>query len=163
MNTQQISDFILAGNALFTLKSNRTGDHFTFKVVRVGRWLGEKWVAAEPKRWQVQVLIGRDNSKDYRRIGVIHEDLDFVRIGGIGSSASLSVRGFDWFWTKLRLGSVDKLSQAQFSHAGRCGRCGRLLTHPDSIQSGIGPECQDKMAFEAMGGTTGLLDQLFGG
>lgn len=165
MNTQQIRGFILAGNALFTLKSLKTGEHFTYKVVRTGRWVGERWVAAEPRSWQVQVLVGRDNSKDYRRIGIIRgdDDEDFVRIGGIGSSRALSTRGFDWFWTKLRLGNGEKLAQAHFAHAGRCGRCGRTLTHPDSIESGIGPECADKLAFEAQGGVEGLMSQLFGG
>jgi hypothetical protein len=31
-------------------------------------------------------------------------------------------------------------------HEGRCGRCGRTLTVPESIESGIGPECAKKMA-----------------
>jgi hypothetical protein len=35
-------------------------------------------------------------------------------------------------------GSVDVL------HSGRCGRCGRTLTTPDSIERGLGPECAHK-------------------
>lgn len=30
-------------------------------------------------------------------------------------------------------------------HAGRCGRCGRLLTTPESIESGLGPDCITKI------------------
>ena len=30
-------------------------------------------------------------------------------------------------------------------HDGRCGRCGRQLTVPSSIDKGIGPECATKM------------------
>jgi hypothetical protein len=26
-------------------------------------------------------------------------------------------------------------------HEGRCGRCGRALTVPESVERGIGPEC----------------------
>jgi len=29
----------------------------------------------------------------------------------------------------------------ELMHEGRCGRCGRPLTRPESIQSGIGPIC----------------------
>jgi hypothetical protein len=29
----------------------------------------------------------------------------------------------------------------EFRHEGRCGRCGRTLTVPESIDSGFGPEC----------------------
>lgn len=158
---QQIRSFILAGNALFTLKSLKTNEHYTFKVVRTGRWLGEKWVAAEPPSWQVQVLAGRDNSRNYKWIG---------RITSGGSEAFLykpgipSAKGFNWFWQMLKRGSTERFAeQCQFHHAGRCGRCGRLLTRPESIESGIGPECQDKMDFEALGGAEVLLVQLFGG
>jgi len=31
-------------------------------------------------------------------------------------------------------------------HEGKCGRCGRKLTVPLSIETGIGPECASKMA-----------------
>jgi hypothetical protein len=30
-------------------------------------------------------------------------------------------------------------------HEGRCGRCGRRLTVPESIESGYGPECIGKI------------------
>lgn len=156
MNTQEIREFILAGNALFTLKSLRTGAHYTFKV-RAAIPQADK----PPTHWNVSVLSGRDNNHDYRWIG---------RITTEGSEVFLhkpeipSAEGFNWFWQMLKRGSEERfIEQCQFSHVGRCGRCGRLLTHPESIQSGIGPECQDKMAFEAMGGVNGLLGQLFGG
>ena len=29
----------------------------------------------------------------------------------------------------------------EIMHEGRCCRCNRTLTHPDSIKTGIGPEC----------------------
>jgi hypothetical protein len=30
-------------------------------------------------------------------------------------------------------------------HEGRCGKCGRLLTVPESVETGIGPECAKRM------------------
>ena len=32
----------------------------------------------------------------------------------------------------------------------RCKRCNRVLTDPDSIKRGYGPECKDKIALELM-------------
>jgi hypothetical protein len=32
----------------------------------------------------------------------------------------------------------------QLAKAGRCKRCGRLLTEPVSVERGIGPECLKK-------------------
>lgn len=149
MKAGEIREFILAGNALFTIKSLRTGEHFTFKV-RAAIPQADK----PPTHWNVSVLRGRDNTRDYKWIGRI--DREGVFFGGL--EHTMSFRGFAWCWENL-----DRCGERfEFNHAGRCGRCGRPLTHPDSIQNGIGPECQDKMAFEAMGGADGLLQQLFG-
>lgn len=149
MEAGKIREFILAGNALFTFKSLRTGEHYTFKVrAAIPR-------AAPPTHWNVSVLSGRDNTHDYKWIGRI--DREGVFFGGLEHSPSFVA--FAWCWNNLaRCGE-----RFTFQHAGRCGRCGRLLTTPDSIAAGIGPECQDKIAFEAMGGVDGLLDSLFAG
>lgn len=149
MTPQQIRAFVLAGNALFTLKSLRTGEHFTFKVTAVGD-------PAKTLTWKVQVLSGPDNTRNYRFIGTIYSTKFVPQYELKRGSAA---HGFKWCWLNL-----DRCGERfEFNHAGRCGRCGRLLTHPDSIQSGIGPECADKMAFEAAGGVDGLMNQLFGG
>lgn len=151
-----IKEFILAGNALFTIKSRRTGERFTFKVRGV-----QPQAEQPPTHWNVAVLYGPDNTRHYKHFGRIIDE-DFVASGGIKTKAeSVFITAFDWFWTKLRLGS-DPLARCEFFHAGRCGRCGRLLTTPESVSAGIGPECRDKMDFEAAGGASQLLASLFG-
>lgn len=157
MTPQQIREFILAGNALFTLKSLRTNKHLTYKVQRRMQFdaAAGRDVPLVPASWIVKVLNGPDNSRNYKYIGHINAD------GGYFTSATMTParQGFKWCWEHLeRCGE-----RFEFAHAGRCGRCGRLLTRPDSIESGIGPECADKMAFEAAGGVDGLMNQLFGG
>jgi len=47
------------------------------------------------------------------------------------------------------------LNQLLYYHEGRCGRCARRLTVPESIINGIGPECAKRE-----GGGLGLLDFL---
>lgn len=37
------------------------------------------------------------------------------------------------------------LEELEVYHHGRCGRCGRKLTDPDSIVQGMGPECRKKL------------------
>jgi hypothetical protein len=154
MNTQQIKSFILAGNALFTLKSMRTGKHFTFKVIRRTKLVDGQLVPMSPPTWTVNALWGRDNTKDYHVIGTLRDG----HFAYNASNSTPSTKGFAWCWNNL-----DRCGERfEFAHAGRCGRCNRLLTVPSSIESGIGPECQDKLAFEAAGGADGLLNQLFG-
>jgi hypothetical protein len=38
---------------------------------------------------------------------------------------------------------IDKLPNiCEVYHSGRCGRCGRELTDPESIKCGLGPHCR---------------------
>lgn len=53
-------------------------------------------------------------------------------------------RGFAWLWRFL----VDEKplpEGVQFWHEGRCGRCGRRLTVPGSIEIGFGPDCASEL------------------
>ena len=38
-----------------------------------------------------------------------------------------------------------RLARFEFRHEGRCGRCGRALTVPESIDTGFGPHCAAEM------------------
>lgn len=126
--------FALAGNARFTLVSKRTQTRFTFRVRR----------PAEDRPWFVSLLTGSDNENSYTFFGTIFPDGSFRHSRKARISAlAPSVAGFDWFWKHVR--SADALdllpAQVDVHHEGRCGRCGRTLTVPQSIESGFGPEC----------------------
>jgi len=62
-------------------------------------------------------------------------------ISPIGSEAP-SLKAFGWFWTMLTA-RLPFPAPFEFWHAGRCGRCGRLLTDPVSISLGVGPKCAE--------------------
>lgn len=171
MTPQQVKDFVLAGNALFTVKSLKTGKHFTFKVrqVEVVDTLTEKLRLVLPPQWIVKVLTWTDNSNstNYTPIGKIAgPGREFIT--RLSPSPVSSAKAFGWFWKLLKLEGSSMPSttktklwqQCTFHHAGRCGRCGRLLTVPESIESGIGPECAHKREFEAQGGVQGLLERI---
>ena len=126
--------FALAGNARFTIVSKRTNARFTFRVRRPD---GDR-------PWFVSVLTGSDNESDYTFLGTIFPDGTYrkspkSRITGMAPSAV----GFDWFWKHLTANDPFDLlpPQVNVHHEGRCGRCGRALTVPESIESGFGPEC----------------------
>ena len=36
-------------------------------------------------------------------------------------------------------------AKVKFLHQGKCGRCGRALTVPSSIESGLGPTCAGRI------------------
>lgn len=125
-----IKRFVLGGNARFTLVSGKTGTRFTYRVraSECGRF-----------RW-VNLLTGPDNDSSYEFLGTIFEDGSYrhgkrSRVAGEAPSAV----AFQWFFDVVASGMVP--STLEFWHEGRCGRCGRVLTVPESIATGFGPEC----------------------
>ena len=50
-----------------------------------------------------------------------------------------------WLWTRLNARAVLPANVTVW-HEGKCGACGRKLTVPDSIKSGIGPVCAARAA-----------------
>lgn len=119
-------NYIFAGKAVFTLVSERTGKRFTYRVVREN----------EEKPFWVFVLDGPDNVSDYQYIGCVMESsLHILRAGHRGNADAPSFKALAWFLEHLGT------HQAQLFHKGKCGRCGRDLTVPQSIRSGLGPVC----------------------
>ncbi|MFL6263412.1 MAG: DUF6011 domain-containing protein [Thermoanaerobaculia bacterium] len=126
--------FILAGNAIFTIRIDE-GERITYRVRQ----------PSPDKPHFVSVLFGPDNSRDYKFIGTIFDGKTF-RINkkpGAFSADTVSVQLFEIVFSDLVDGVIAP--DVEIWHAGRCGRCGKLLTDPYSIESGIGPICAAKM------------------
>ena len=58
-----------------------------------------------------------------------------------------SARGFAWFFGQVTSGA-DLSDKAEVRHEGRCGKCARKLTTPESVDTGFGPECSDQLGIE---------------
>ena len=127
--------FVTAGNAIFTLRNPATGNRFTFRVRR-----SEPREGAEPILF-VGVLTGEDNTGDYSYLGCIFPDGFRVTKKSRISADAPSARAFAWFWRRVSAGA--DVSPAEVWHTGHCGRCGRLLTVPESIETGLGPVCAE--------------------
>ena len=131
LDGENIAKFVLAGNATFTLENPETGNRFTFKIRQRENDDG----SLTPHF--VSVLNGPDNYSNYGYIGFVRNG-NFYH-GGQKAKASKdapSVQAFSWFWRHL----ADP-SPAVIYHEGRCGKCGRKLTVPTSIKTGLGPTC----------------------
>lgn len=160
MNTAQLTThetvrrFLLAGDATLTLVSKKTGARFTYRVRQPDAPEGQP-----PKDiWFVSVLSGPDNEGDYAYMGQVwpprgysaftKERLEYAhgRKSKISPSAP-SAQAFAWFARKVLL--EQRLPDSlEVWHEGRCCRCGRKLTVPESIAAGIGPECAGVMGVD---------------
>lgn len=130
-NPKDIKAFVKGGKAHFTLRSKKTGTRFTFRVRKAGR--RNVWFAA--------VLTGCDNENHYSYFAY---DQSYGFRFDSKNKAKLredtpSVKAFFWFMKKLL--NDEDLSSVEFWHQGKCARCARMLTVPESIAHGFGPEC----------------------
>jgi hypothetical protein len=130
--------FVLGGNALFTIESAATGTRFTYKV----RASEDEGPRAGRGVYFVSLLTGPDNTSDYAYLGIIPKDdpmtFRLTAKSRAGEDAA-SVKAFTWFWRQVSAGRLP--ATVKVFHNGHCGRCGRMLTVPSSIESGFGPEC----------------------
>lgn len=130
--------FIFAGKALFTIKSARTGNHVTLKVK------APRGKETDKPRF-VSVLDNEDGIGGYSYLGMLTEHRFTVtrKSPYYDRSTAPQVLAASWFFNQLMQGRLTE--QVELWHEGRCGRCGRRLTHPESIQTGLGPECAGKI------------------
>lgn len=138
-----VERFMVAGKAKLTVVSQRTGVRFTFRFSRP---------APEPYKQRpiwVSLLSGPDNDADYQFIGTMWPGLGWAYRTSpktrVGHDAPAR-KALDWF---LRCVTQGELRGIEVWHEGCCARCGRTLTVPSSIASGLGPECATRsdMAF----------------
>lgn len=129
MENQTALKLLQAGKAIMTFKSKATDRHFTYKVTKA---------ADKDNLFFCSVLNGPDNYSNYQYFGVL-EGLAFRQTAKsrIGSDAAC-VKAFTYTLRHLLL---NNLSEVEIYHEGKCCRCGRKLTTPESIERGIGPEC----------------------
>lgn len=138
--------FITAGKAKFTLEvpayfqtQHNTKSHYTYEVRR--KEASDKW----PEAYFVSLLSGPNNETDYRYLGMLNPSTGYVKLtkkSCCGKDA-MAYRLLDRALLNIWNGQSERVEAAGFKlhHEGYCGRCGRTLTVPESIESGIGPEC----------------------
>lgn len=150
----QAREFILGGNATFTIVSTKTRARYTYRV-RVAK--------DNPRMFFVSTLVGPNNDDDYAYVGFfksilgegsrgVHTfmakardtDRGAVMIAGKkGNPDDVRFKALDWLLQSL---IVERMPRTvEFWHEGRCARCNRRLTDPESIARGFGPECAGKV------------------
>lgn len=129
----KVKAFALGGNATITLQSGETGKHYTYKITKH---------AEKDDLFFVRVLHGQDNETDYKYIGCYFADTavfnpckNYKELPQFAWPKS--VRTIAYFFD-----SIDNISDKLLVyHEGKCAKCGRKLTTPESIERGFGPEC----------------------
>lgn len=121
-------NFIMGGRAVFTTVNIQTDNRFTFKVNKGDR----------NDIYFISVLT-QPNMFEF--IGSFYPNT-LVRISPKSriSEQSTSYKVFNYILDHLRKGDLP--NQIEIWHEGKCAKCGRSLTDPESIKLGWGPYCR---------------------
>jgi hypothetical protein len=131
----EIRAFATAGRAHLTLSSKKTGKWYTYRITK----------AKDQVTSFISLLVGPDNEKAFIYLGVMDAKYSFILTKKSKMSwISSPVAAFKFFCDRVLVGGVVP-ELLEVRHEGRCGKCGRALTVPESIDRGIGPECFGKL------------------
>lgn len=141
--------FITAGKAIFTLGipdefAEKSGipKQYTFKVMP----------SDDKSVFYVGLLTGPNNLRDYTYMGILKPTGEFkLTRASRYNIESWPVKLFAKMAKRVFAGEQQAIFDAGFKlmHAGRCARCAKPLTVVESIESGYGPECLQKVGLAA--------------
>jgi hypothetical protein len=80
-----------------------------------------------------------DNTSSYSYLGIYRPALDGLRFG---LKSRISITSKMWLAVQY-LFEHPSTDFIEIYHEGRCCKCGKRLTTPQSIELGIGPKCMN--------------------
>lgn len=131
---ESIRRFATAGRAVLTLANRKRGTHVTLKLRANQRQAGQFFVSANtgPER--------------FTYLGMTDAAGKFWKTQGTAVNDDHPALQAAKFFCERVLGDGFTAPSLEIRHEGKCGRCGRPLTDPGSIDAGLGPDCAGKMA-----------------
>jgi hypothetical protein len=130
-------------NGIYTIRNRSTGEHRTFRV----KTQPDDSNFAPGKR-VVGLLIGPDNGSNYRRFAFVDDNGIHV---WTKCRSTRPGRKSDYEYYAMALWGLTSPNDNEATRAWHqkydiqvakhCVRCNRLLTHPESLLTGIGPDC----------------------
>ena len=136
-NGSDARHIVVGGNSRFTVVSAKTGRRITYRVRKPRK-------SDNPNLYYVSVRSGpRAGGDGYDFIGSITPTTAFsYSHRSFFGRDDDRIAVFNWLWDRIRANRIP--DTIEFWHEGRCARCQRPLTDPESILSGFGPECRQK-------------------
>lgn len=127
-----IKPFILGGNALFTIKSNVTGMHYTYRVRR------------STKKPNIYIIYLQNQQSIYcGYFSIYNKSISYYKTKEKSTFDQYSKQIIALLWVVKN--STQLSGKVEVFHEGRCACCGRTLTDPVSIERGVGPDCYRKL------------------
>jgi len=131
INTKDAIKYMFAGKSVVTFLNSQSGNRFTFKIKSV----------KNSNLFFVSVLTSPDN---YSYIGTCVEGQYKHGKKSKLIKDSQSVKVCEFMLNRIKTDNLPDFLEVW--HEGNCGKCGRRLTVPSSIENGLGPECIKRLS-----------------
>ncbi len=132
------------GGAIMTLKRASTGARITYRITKCKPKDGQE---AGQAPWLVEVLTGSSITTDYTTLGYLwkQDGLGCTRYvrpqwSPIGEDAP-SAKAMKWLRDRVEYGR-ELPADVEVWSDGRCSKCRKLLSVPESVAAGMGPDCR---------------------
>jgi hypothetical protein len=138
-NMIPVKEFFTGGKAIFTIEVPETfqrdfkcNPHYTYRIRN------------KNDNFLIELLTGPNNTKSYTSIGLFDINSGCVKLTGRVSEDSWGVRLFRRVMARIFENAPEAITSSGFDvhHEGRCGKCGKRLSVPESIRLGLGRKCR---------------------
>lgn len=129
-----IRNYLLAGKAVITLVSEKTQQRYTYKIIT------KKDLQNAFSGPYVSFIYVKTGPDEFVYMGMMKNCWITPTHASVLREDSECFKAFKWFYQRLLNNNLDGL---QVWHEGRCGKCGKSLTVPESIARGLGPHCRE--------------------
>lgn len=121
-------------NGTITVENTVRGTHRTFRI-RTQK-PDDKFAPGERI---LSLLVGPDNTRDYLQIAFVKDD------GRINLWGKYRTEQYQRLIRVLQNPDHYRNLGCRYHYDGRCRRCNRTLTTPESVRSGLGPVCAGRV------------------
>jgi len=138
VNPLRLRELFFAGNSGLTFQNPTTGTHMTVKVKQARDKQDRK------KRlpiFFVSVSLLGDQTTGFIFAGTFFTDTMTLKLSKHAPSESRLGKVMTWLFHVVQNPAVLREKRVTVLHEGRCCRCALPLTHPESINTGFGPDC----------------------
>jgi len=138
VNPLRLRELFFAGNSTLTFRNSATGTHMTVKVRQAKDKEDRK---KKLPIFFVNVSLLGDQTTGFIFAGTFFTDTMTLRLSKHAPSESQLGKVMTWLFHAVQNPQVLRDKGVTLLHEGRCCRCALPLTHPESINTGFGPDC----------------------
>lgn len=146
VNPRLLPTLFFAGRAVLTLHNQAAGTHCTLKVRQVR---DKQDRTKKLPTFYVSVSLLGDHETGTRFAATYFQTTGTYKLGRDVQPTDQLARVMAFVHQALKNPTMLRDRGVSLLHEGACCRCGRALTHPQSIDTGFGPECWSRVLQES--------------